>query len=134
MASLSAFSISGPNRPFLVSSYPQSASSALQFELPCIKSRSLLKNSTISCISSTASFSKYGYSTRTKVRAVAEEGETLVSEEDTSPPPDAAVDQTVSVAVSPSDVLTMFFQVDCFFSIVAQLFDELPMWVFCWNL
>lgn len=55
---------------------------------------------------------KKGHSRLVKVRAVAEEEETLVPGEVTAPPDEAAApDQTVSVAVSPSDVLKMFFQV-----------------------
>ncbi|KAL2528895.1 uncharacterized protein Fot_21496 [Forsythia ovata] len=55
----------------------------------------------------------------TKIRAVAEEEETLVpeaeaqQETEASPPPAAATpDQTVSVPVSTSDVLTMLFQAE----------------------
>lgn len=68
---------------------------------------------------------------------MAEEEETLVSEEETSPPPaDAVPDQTVSVPVSPSDVLTMLFQVFSFslsLKIVYEVFDELSEWNLFWN-
>lgn len=112
MASISAFSLSKPNSPFSPSPYSSSALSPLQLQFPCIKFHTQFKNSAVSCISSVVKFNKQGYLRPTKVRAVAEEEETAVPEEETSPPAAAAApDQTVSVAVSPSDVLTMFFQV-----------------------
>ncbi|KAH6830234.1 hypothetical protein C2S53_000203 [Perilla frutescens var. hirtella] len=113
MASVSAFSLSKPSSPFSLSTYPSSALSPLHSPFPCVKFQTQFKNSAISCISSPLKFSKQRNSRRTIVRAVAEEEETLVTEEETSAPAaDAASDQTVSVAVSPSDVLTMFFQAE----------------------
>ncbi|GFP98889.1 hypothetical protein PHJA_002032800 [Phtheirospermum japonicum] len=113
MTLVSAFSISRPNFTFHPSSYPSSALSPLQFQVPSIKFQTQFKNSSISCNSSVVKFNKHGKLGLTTVRAVAEEEETLVPEEETPPSPAAAIsDQTVSVAVSPSDVLTMFFQAE----------------------
>ncbi|KAK6155162.1 hypothetical protein DH2020_009410 [Rehmannia glutinosa] len=113
MATVSAFSISRPNSSFRPSSYPSSTSTQPQFQLSYIKFQNRFKNSSISCNSSVVKLNKHGKSRPTKVRAVAEEEETLVPEGETSPPPAAAApDQTVSVPVSPSDVLTMFFQAE----------------------
>lgn len=110
MASLSAFSLSKPSSPLSLSTHPSSALTPLHSHFSCVKLHSQFKNSVIS---SALKSSKQQISRRTIVRAVAEEEGTLVSEEETSPPPaDAAPDQTVSVAVSPSDVLTMLFQAE----------------------
>ncbi|KAG8384787.1 hypothetical protein BUALT_Bualt04G0154800 [Buddleja alternifolia] len=107
MATVSMFSLCGPNAGFRVSS---SASNAAQFHIPCIKFQCQFKNS---AISSVVKFNKHSSFRPTKVRAVAEEEETLIPEEETSPPPAAAAsDQTVSVPVSPSDVLNMLFQAE----------------------
>ncbi|KAL0350972.1 UNVERIFIED_CONTAM: hypothetical protein Sradi_4246400 [Sesamum radiatum] len=108
MASVSAFSLSRPTSPVRPFSYPSSALSLLHSQFPSIKFQSpFFKSSAISCISS----NKHSFLRPTKVRAVAEEEEALVPEEETAPPPaSAAPDQPVSVAVSLSDVLTMFFQ------------------------
>ncbi|KAK4393030.1 GPI ethanolamine phosphate transferase 1, partial [Sesamum angolense] len=110
MASLSAFSLSRPTSPVSPFSYPSSASSLLHSQFPSIKFQSpFFKSSAVSCISS----NKHSFLRPTKVRAVAEEEEALVPEEETAPPPaSAAPDQPVSVAISPSDVLTMFFQAE----------------------
>ncbi|KAL2240489.1 uncharacterized protein LOC105177167 [Sesamum indicum] len=103
MASVSAFSLSRPTSPVRSFSYPSSAFSLLHSQFPCIKFQSpFFKSSAISCISS----NKHSFLRPTKVRAVAEEEETA------SPPASAVPDQPVSVAVSPSDVLTMFFQAE----------------------
>ncbi|KAL3629254.1 hypothetical protein CASFOL_026476 [Castilleja foliolosa] len=114
MATVSAFSISRPNSTVHHPSYPSSSSLIpLQFQFPCIRSQTQFKNASISCNSSAGKFSKHDKSRSTKLRAVEEEQETLVQEEETPPPPAAGVsDQTVSVAVSPSDLLTMFFQAE----------------------
>ncbi|KAL0343963.1 UNVERIFIED_CONTAM: hypothetical protein Sangu_1283700 [Sesamum angustifolium] len=110
MASVSAFSLSRPTSPVRPFSYPSSALSLLHSQFPSIKFQSpFFKSSAISCISS----NKHSFLRPTKVRAVAEEEEALVPEEETATPPaSAAPDQPVSVAVSPSDVLTMFFQAE----------------------
>lgn len=56
----------------------------------------------------------------TKIWSAAEEdGATAVTEEASAAPANIP-DQTVSVSVSPSDVLTMFFQVFTFFSILVK--------------
>ncbi|KAI3462983.1 hypothetical protein Pfo_019646 [Paulownia fortunei] len=114
MASASACSISRANYPFLPSSYPSFSLSLLQLRFPCVKFQSHFKNSNISCTSSGVKFNKHSFLGPSKVRAVAEEEDILVPEQETSLPPAAAPapDQTVSVAVSPSDVLTMFFQAE----------------------
>ncbi|KAL8475557.1 hypothetical protein ACS0TY_028276 [Phlomoides rotata] len=107
MASIAAFSLSRPTSPFSSSSYKPSVLSPLQLQFPCIKYQTQFKNSAISSVV------KLRYSRPVKVRAVAEEEETLVAGEETAPPDEAAApDQTVSVAVSPSDVLKMFFQAE----------------------
>ncbi|KAK4417734.1 hypothetical protein Salat_2186100 [Sesamum alatum] len=103
MASVSAFSLSRPTSPFRPFS---SALPPLHSQFACIKFQSPFKSFAISS-------NKHSFLRPTKVRAVAEEEEALVPEEETSPPPaSAAPDQPVSVAVSPSDVLTMFFQAE----------------------
>ncbi|KAL3632158.1 hypothetical protein CASFOL_025142 [Castilleja foliolosa] len=113
MATVSAFSISRHNSTVHHPSYPSSSLIPLQFQFFCIKSQTQFKNASISCNSSAVKFNKHNKSRFTKIRAVEEEQETLVQEEETPPPPAAALsDQTVSVAVSPSDLLTMFFQAE----------------------
>ncbi|KAL2528815.1 Heavy metal transport/detoxification superfamily protein [Forsythia ovata] len=110
MASISAFSISRPNSHILLSSYHLSP---IQLRFPCVRFQSKIK------ISAIAPASKRRFLRPTKIRAVAEEEETLVpeaeaqQETEASPPPAAATpDQTVSVPVSTSDVLTMLFQAE----------------------
>lgn len=109
MASLSAFSLSTPTSPSSLSNCP------LSLQFPRVQFHPQFKNSAISRISSALKFQRNPR--RAVVRAVAEEEGTLIPEEEAAPPAaDAAAEQTVSVAVSPSDVLTMFFQVGFFFS------------------
>ncbi|KAL3624209.1 hypothetical protein CASFOL_033025 [Castilleja foliolosa] len=113
MATISAFSISRPNSHVHLLSYPSSSLTPLQFQFPCIKFQAQFKNSSISCNSLAVKFNKHAKLRSSKVRAVAEEEETLVPEEETPPSPASEVsDQAVSVAVSPSDVLKMFFQAE----------------------
>lgn len=113
MASASTCSISRLNYPSLLCSLP--SFSLVQFQFSAIKCQSHFKNSTVTCTSSGVSFNKRRLLRPSKLRAVAEEEGILVPEQETSPPDAAAPDQTVSVAVSPSDVLTMFFQVGVLF-------------------
>ncbi|XP_022861891.1 uncharacterized protein LOC111382218 [Olea europaea var. sylvestris] len=105
MASCFASSNSTPSSHILLSSCTSSASSNLspiQLQFPCFRFQSKIK------ICAIAPATKRRF--HTKIRSVAEEEETLVSEAEASPPPaDATTEQTVSVPVSPSDVLTMFF-------------------------
>ncbi|EYU34701.1 hypothetical protein ABFS82_11G127400 [Erythranthe guttata] len=115
MASSSLCSVSRPNYHPLPSSHSSFSSTLPQFHFSGIKCHTLFKNSAVSCSSSVMKFSKHSLLRSLKVKAVAEEESTLVSEEDTLPPPAAAAavpDPTVSVPVSPSDVLTMFFQAE----------------------
>ncbi|KAL6518860.1 hypothetical protein OROHE_017613 [Orobanche hederae] len=93
------------------SSHASSSFRTLQFQFPHIKTRGQFKTPSISCSSSVVKFNKHGK--LRPIRAASEEEKTIVPEEGTSPPLSAATsDQTVSVAVSPSDVLTMFFQAE----------------------
>ncbi|KAL1538604.1 hypothetical protein AAHA92_27330 [Salvia divinorum] len=110
MASISAFSLSTHTSPFSISNCPSSSLVPLNSQSPCVKFQTQFRNFAISCNSS---LFKHPNSRRVIVRAVAEEEGTLTPEEEASPPAaDAAADQTVSVAVSPSDVLTMLFQAE----------------------
>ncbi|KAG6395979.1 hypothetical protein SASPL_142113 [Salvia splendens] len=110
MASISAFSLSTHTSPCSLSNYPSSALSPLNSQSPCVKFRTQFKNYAISCNSSVC---KHPNSRRAIVRAVAEEEGILIPEEEASPrASEATADQTVSVAVSPSDVLTMLFQAE----------------------
>ncbi|XP_075510730.1 uncharacterized protein LOC142546737 [Primulina tabacum] len=109
MASVSAFSISKPNHSLRLSSYsPPSTSTALQFQFPLVKHHTYPP---ISCIYSIPKSNKCNSCRPTKLRALTEEEETLVPEQET-PSPAVTADQTVSVSVSHSDVLTMFFQAE----------------------
>ncbi|KAL2505126.1 Heavy metal transport/detoxification superfamily protein [Abeliophyllum distichum] len=116
MASISAFSISRPNSHIHLFSYTQSSSyhlSPFQLRFPCVRFQSKIK------ISANVPASKWRFLRPTKIRSVAEEEETLVPEDEaqqeteaSQPPDDATPDQTVSVPVSTSDVLTMFFRAE----------------------
>ncbi|KAL3813769.1 hypothetical protein ACJIZ3_015037 [Penstemon smallii] len=100
MASIYAISIPTINSPYL---------SPPQIQYPHLKFQTQFKNTAISSISSALTFDKHSFLKHTtKVRAVAEDEETLVPEQEISP----SQDHTVSVPVSPSDVLTMFFQAE----------------------
>ncbi|XP_073278363.1 uncharacterized protein [Primulina huaijiensis] len=108
MASVSAFSFSKHNHSLHLSSCsPPSTSTTLQFLFPFVKHQTYPP---ISCIYSIPKTNKYSRRP-TKLRALAEEEETLVPEQE-FPSPAVTTDQTVSVAVSPSDILTMFFQAE----------------------
>ncbi|CAI9777350.1 unnamed protein product [Fraxinus pennsylvanica] len=108
MALSTASSISSYNSHILLSSYTSSSSSNLspiQLHFPCFQ----FQRKTKICAIAPASKRRF----LTKIRSVAEEEETLVSVAEASPPPAAATtDQTVSIPVSPSDVLTMLFQAE----------------------
>ncbi|XP_011085807.1 nischarin-like isoform X2 [Sesamum indicum] len=106
MASASACSsISTPNSSFLPPTCP------LQFHFTRINSHSHFKNFAVSCTSSGVNFHKHSLLRPSKLKAVAEEQGILVAEQEPSTQPaGAASDPTVSVAVSPADALTMFFQ------------------------
>lgn len=65
----------------------------------------------MSCSSSEVNFRHNRVLRPFEVRAVAEGEDALVQEGELPPPEADASGQTVSVPVSPSDVLTMFFQV-----------------------
>ncbi|KAL2252451.1 UNVERIFIED_CONTAM: hypothetical protein Sindi_0039800 [Sesamum indicum] len=127
MASASACSsISTPNSSFLPPTCP------LQFHFTRINSHSHFKNFAVSCTSSGVNFHKHSLLRPSKLKAVAEEQGILVAEQEPSTQPaGAASDPTVSVAVSPADALTMFFQVlvcalCCLVAGWVQVFDERP--------
>ncbi|KZV57708.1 metal ion binding protein [Dorcoceras hygrometricum] len=104
MASVSAFSFSKPNHSLHISS--SSTSTTLQFHFQFQP-----KIPPISCIYSIPKSGKCNFRRPTRLRALAEEEETLVPQQE-SPSPAVTSDQTVSVSVSPSDILTMFFQAE----------------------
>lgn len=112
MASISAFSLSTPISPSSLSNYPSSALAPLHLPLARVKFQPQFKNSAVSRISSALKFRRNPR--RAIVRAVAEEEGTLIPDEEAAPPAADAAAETVSVSVSPSDVLTMFFQVFIF--------------------
>ncbi|XP_073157512.1 uncharacterized protein [Henckelia pumila] len=103
MASVCASSFSKPNHSLCHLS--SSASTTLQFQFPFIYYQAQPKYPSISCIYSVPKTNKCNSRRPTRSRALAEEEETLVPEA-------ATTDQTVSVSISPSDVLNMFFQAE----------------------
>ncbi|KAL0424302.1 UNVERIFIED_CONTAM: hypothetical protein Sradi_0965000 [Sesamum radiatum] len=111
MASASACSsISTSNSSFLP---PTSSVSPLHFHFTTINSHCLFKNFAVACTSSGVNFHKHSLLRPSKLKAVAEEQGILVPEQEQSPPPAGdASGPTASVAVSPADVLTMFFQAE----------------------
>lgn len=114
MASSSAVILcSLPSSPLILSSsfHASFPSSPCLFHFPRLRTQSNFRGSAISCAQFSVRFNGSRFSP--KLRAVAEgEEATITSEQEASPPEAETSDQTVSVAVSPSDVLTMFFQAE----------------------
>lgn len=117
MATVSAFSVC---RAKSHSRIPHSSSNAIPQLFPmqflrCQSNRSI--GGGYSCSSSSVK-AKVPLRTTRICSATEEDGATAVAEEESAAP--TTSDQTVSVSVSPSDVLTMFFQVNPFFSILVK--------------
>ncbi|CAA0820214.1 Heavy metal transport/detoxification superfamily protein [Striga hermonthica] len=116
MATVPAFSLSSFNSPRPPSTHAPPAFNPPQFRFQGIKFRSQFQNNpSFSRFSLASKLNNHGILRPMTVRAAADEAGIATSEEEASPAAAAAAavsDQTVSVAVSPSDGLTMYFQAE----------------------
>ncbi|GER35771.1 hypothetical protein STAS_12076 [Striga asiatica] len=114
MATVIAFSFSSFNSPRPPSTHAPPAFNPPQLRFKGIKFRSQFQNNpSFSRFSLASKLNNHGILRLTIVRAAADEAGNATSEAEASPAAAATVsDQTVSVAVSPSDGLTMYFQAE----------------------